>query len=381
MIYAFEFSVLIALILLTSVVLRRFPDLAERVLGPAPSRMAELDGLRGVLSILVVLHHCVIFRLFAASGTYDSPVGNVENLAGDASVALFFVITAYLLWGRMLRTGGEIDWRQFYLGRLRRLTPMYMLAVAGLVAIVVEETGFQLRVPAMDFCVQVLRWMGFALLPQSDINGRADTHAILVVLWTLKYEWIFYLIMPILAVFARGKSAWALYGLSLLTALSLGDAPLYGYFVAGAVAAHLAHRSDAFRLPPYAWMALSLAALYGLAAKYHDIYGLPQIVLIFVLFQGVLTGAGPWAVLRLQSLRFLGNISYSTYLVHHMILHLMVFRLLGADTVAAFSDGQFAIMSFLGGAISIGLSVLTYVTVEQPWMQAKPVAAPIAAST
>ena len=268
-----EFLALIAVIGLTAATLKALPSVGTSVFGTTPSRMAELDGLRGLLSVLVVLHHCVIFRIYATTGIYDSPVSNIENLAGDASVALFFIITAYLLWGRMLRTGGQADWEHFFIGRFRRLTPMYMLAVGCLVVIVMVETGFTLQVPVLDFVTQILRWMGFALLPQSDINGRADTHAIEVVLWTLKYEWVFYLGIPLLAVFAKGNRPWALYLLTLIIAIKLADTPLYGYFVMGAISAHLAHKPDLIKLPPIVWAGLSLVALVLLTGYYHDIYG------------------------------------------------------------------------------------------------------------
>lgn len=368
MIYLQELSVLIALALVTAGALRILPRVAQGVFGSVPSRMAELDGLRGILSILVVVHHCVIFRIFAATGVYDSPHSNVENLAGDASVSLFFIITAYLLWGRMLRSGGQVDWQQFYMGRFRRLTPMYMFSIACLVVIVLFETGFTLHVPAWDFVVQVLRWMGFALLPQSDINGLPDTHAILVVLWTLKYEWVFYLGMPLMAVFASEKRAWLLYGLGLLIAVSLAESPLYGYFVAGALSAHLARYPGRFVVQPAWWAAVSVVALVVMVMNFRHIYGLPQIGLMFLVFQGMITGLGPWRILRSRSLMFLGTISYSTYLLHHMILHLTVFKLMGADAFSALDDWGFAAVSFAVGAVSIALATVAYLRIEMRGM-------------
>ena len=364
MIYALELAVVLALAALTWTLLKVWPHLGERVFGSVPSRMAELDGLRGLLSILVVVHHCVIFRIYAATGIYDSPDSNVENLAGDASVALFFIITGYLLWGRMLRTGGQADWRQFYIGRFRRLTPMYMFAIACLLVIVAFETDFTLRVPLEDLLVQVLRWMGFALLPQSDINGLPDTHAILVVLWTLKYEWVFYLGMPLMAVFASEKRAWILYGVALVTAVGLADAPLYGYFVAGALAAHLARYPGRLQVQPQMWGAVSLVALGLMVQNYRHIYGLPQIVLMFLVFQGMMTGLGPWRLLRCRTLMFLGTISYSTYLLHHMILHLTVFKLIGAADFAALDDYGFAVVDVGVGAVSIAAAIAAYLLVE-----------------
>ena len=364
MIYALEFLTLLALIALTAQGMKAAPAITAQVMGSVPSRMTQLDGLRGILSILVVVHHCIIFRIYAATGIYDSPNSNVENLAGDASVALFFIITAYLLWGRMLRTGGQADWQQFYLGRFRRLAPSYGLAIAMLLGIVAFETHFTLQVPLGDLTVQILRWAAFALLPQSDINGLPDTHAILVVLWTLKYEWVFYVGMPLLAVFAFERRAWALYGAALITALYLADVPLYGYFVAGAVSAHLARFPGKLALPPRFWALGGVAALVLMVAFFRHIYGLPQIVLMFFVFQGMVTGVGPWRFLHGRTLVFLGNISYSTYLLHHMILHLVVFRIMGAERFAALDDFAFAAVALAVGLVSIAAAVAAYLAVE-----------------
>ena len=364
MIYGMELATLLAMIAVVAVGVRVLPHRAHQVFASVPSRMAHLDGLRGILSLLVVLHHCVIFRIFAATGIYDSPNSNVENLAGDASVALFFIITGYLLWGRMLRTGGQADWPHFYRGRLRRLAPMYLTSIAVLVVIVLFETGFTLHVPLSDFLIQVLRWSAFALLPQSDINGLPDTHAILVVLWTLKYEWVFYIGMPLLALFARPVWSWVLYAAALITAVYLADVPLYGYFVAGALSAQLAHGKYDWDLPARAWSWIGLGALIIMVALFRHIYGLPQMLLMFLVFQGIVTGQGPWAFLKARSLVFLGIISYSTYLLHHMLIHLVVFQWLGAERYAKLDDVGFALVALVVGITSVALAAWAYLRIE-----------------
>jgi hypothetical protein len=49
---------------------------------------------------------------------------------GQMSVALFFMITAFLFWGRVLDRGKTIDRTEFIVSRLYRLYPVYLLMVA-----------------------------------------------------------------------------------------------------------------------------------------------------------------------------------------------------------------------------------------------------------
>ena len=46
---------------------------------------------------------------------------------GQTSVALFFMITAFLFWGRVLAQGERMDWPAMLFARLYRLYPVYLL--------------------------------------------------------------------------------------------------------------------------------------------------------------------------------------------------------------------------------------------------------------
>jgi len=357
-------TVAVLIFLLAGGLLKAFPRLSDSVLGSAAGRAGELDGLRGALSLLVVLHHSLIVRAYCATGRYEPPDGNFNNLAGEAAVALFFVITASLYWKRLL-TGARLDWPRLLIGRLRRLGPMYGVAVAVLVAIVMWETGFSLRVSPGELAAEIGQWLSFDFLSLPDINGRPQTYFIEVVVWTLRYEWQFVLCLPLLALFARGRRPWVLYAAGLALAVyGSADNLLYAYFAAGLVAADLNARKV---LPATVWAGLGVVALAVLLACYHDIYGLPQVGLITLIFLGASSGIGPWAILRARPLRFLGLISYSIYLLHHMVLHLFAERIFGVERFAALDGWAFQGVVLMVGTTAILLSILTYLTVERPW--------------
>jgi len=369
-------SVAILAFVLAGGLLRLIPALGSRVLGTQAGRSGELDGLRGGLCLLVLLHHCIIVRTYYATGDYTAPAGNFDNLAGEAAVALFFLTTAYLYWRRMLR-GGRFGWPALIKGRLRRLGPMYVASVAVLVAIVMAESGFTLHESLLDLGIEILHWLSFDFLSLPDINALPDTYHIQVVLWTLRYEWMFVLCLPLLGWFASGRRPIALYlgGLGFAALVDPGDSQMFVYFLAGLIAADLHLRLEG-RVSPRLWGGIGLAALAVLLGAYRNVYGGPQIVLLTLVFLGACSGSGPWAILRNRALQFLGLISYSVYLLHHMVLHVAAARLIGAERFAALDDWQFQVVVVLIGTAVIGLSVVTFLTIERPWLHVAPKPAP-----
>jgi len=365
-------SVLLLVLALSAVLLRGAPGLGRVVLGESPARAGELDGLRGILSLLVVLHHCIIVRAYYATGRYEAPPGHFDNLSGEAAVALFFMITAYLYWRRLL-SGGRLSWPALLVGRLRRLVPMYVAAIALLVAIVLAETGFTLRVSPLELAAEIGQWLCFDFLPLPDINARPETYYIEVVVWTLRYEWEFVLCLPLLALFAVGRRPWLLYaaGAALLALAASGPSLLYGYFFAGLLVAHGRAAGLVERIGPSVLAWVGVAALAGLMIGFHHIYGLPQLALLALVFLGITTGAGPWRMLRWRPLRFLGLISYGTYLLHHLMLHLVAQTLIGPARFARLDETELQGIVLAVGAMAILFATLSHLLIERPCLPAQ----------
>jgi peptidoglycan/LPS O-acetylase OafA/YrhL len=62
----------------------------------------ELDGLRGLLATGVFFHHCAVHRAYQATGIWARPSSPFYAALGELSVVLFFLITGYLFWRRVL---------------------------------------------------------------------------------------------------------------------------------------------------------------------------------------------------------------------------------------------------------------------------------------
>jgi len=97
------------------------PVIASNVEQSKSARNESIDGLRGFLALGVFIHHCAVTWYYKQSGIWNVPPSNFYTELGQASVALFFMITAFLFWGKVIDKGSSIDWRSLYLGCVVRL--------------------------------------------------------------------------------------------------------------------------------------------------------------------------------------------------------------------------------------------------------------------
>ena len=87
-------------------------------------RTETLDGLRGFLALSVFVHHLVITHRYLQSGTWDYPPSAFYTLLGQVGFGVFFMITGFLFWGKLLDARGRPDWWTLYLGRVFRIGPI-----------------------------------------------------------------------------------------------------------------------------------------------------------------------------------------------------------------------------------------------------------------
>src|ERR1700761_4154599 len=98
-------------------------------MGNRPDHITELDGLRALAALSVFVSHAGLYSHYLATGRWEL-VAPVFTVLGQGGVALFFMITGFLFWGRLLRAHGRPDWRILYIGRVFRIGPLYLLAAA-----------------------------------------------------------------------------------------------------------------------------------------------------------------------------------------------------------------------------------------------------------
>ncbi|MEM5450540.1 acyltransferase family protein [Paraburkholderia sp. BR14263] len=336
------------------------------------SRYHAIDGLRGFLAIGVVLHHIHINHHFYLTGGWELTPSRLSTLFGRGSVAMFFMITAFLFWGRVMESKGRFEAIRFFQNRVLRLVPMYLVSAALVVVTAMALTHFRLNVPLDDLATQIGSWLLFTFPGVPPINGFPQTALINTVFWSLIYEWKFYLVLPLIGAlaFRWGTSGVAL-GVGACIAL-FSPSQVEWYFVAGCMAA-MAVRTPAIHRMCQNTFATALAIACTASVIYWQplVYSPGGAALLFVPFLIIAGGNTLIGLLSNKAARLLGLLSYSVYLLHNWVLYLAS-RLVNHYVPVASLPHE----SYLGfGACVVGVTVLiaalTYRFVEFPAIQAR----------
>src|SRR3954453_20568056 len=171
-------------------------------------RLGWLDGLRGWAALVVVCFHLS-----------PSVLGPSAHLAifrhidlGKYGVLLFFLVSGYVIPMSLERHGSL---RRFWIGRLCRIYPAYLLAVAlvlllGAAGVIAMQSSWRDETTTTILAHATM---------MSDLVGLRGA---VRVFWTLSYEMTFYLVVSGLFVWRLHRhSPWWAAGLPLV-ALALG---------------------------------------------------------------------------------------------------------------------------------------------------------------
>jgi len=289
------------------------------------ARYATIDGIRGFLAFGVFVHHYVITWVGLRYGLWGAPLHNFENELGKGSVAIFFMITAFLFWGRTCAKRG-LGLKKFFVSRLFRIYPLYLVFVSLLFVAVAYESNWTAVEPTSAIAKEAVKWFFFHM---PIINQHQDK-LFGGVAWTLQYEAWFYLSLPLLAiVFLQEKALWkralaagAAAGLFVFNHLSIATACA---FLGGIVAVYWsldAQRAKLARSKTATWIALGCLACVGLFL--YDPFNLAGIALLTVFFVVISSGNSLFGLLSLPGARWMGEISYSIYLGHGIVLWLVM---------------------------------------------------------
>lgn len=344
------------------------------------NRFGSLDGLRGLLAFFVFQHHAFIWYFLIRNQRWAAPQHLFVKNLGEVSVVLFFMITG-LLFIHKIRTATEpIHWRKVFTSRARRLIPLYWFAILVLCLFIFIHSHGDFRQPVSSLLQQLGHWLSFNLFLKQDhldINGFNNTHLILAgVTWTLKYEWLFYLSLPLIA-FIMGKkqkSLWLLIGIIafyflIMHALSQRRLCLVLAFLLGGLASKL---NDYPMLSTFTrtkvastLLVVGLLLTYLLLPKAFSYMG---VIIIGALFILMATGANVFGLLEHPTLKHMRDISYSVYLLHGLVLFCCFYMMMGLKVLRAFSAFEYTVLISLLSGVVIMLSTFTYRFIEQKFM-------------
>ena len=357
----------------------------------------DIEGLRGVAVLLVVLFHAGLLS--------NAPI---QLTGGFIGVDLFFVISGYLITGLLVRERertGTVSFSRFYARRVRRILPA--AAVVLLITIPLAyslETLLQRPDAMQDAAAAALSIANIRFALTTDYFNPV-TFSPFLHFWSLGVEEQFYFVWPAVLLLAAWRSPRLGATLALATivvvsfwaSLWMTDQNTSWAFymlptrawqlAAGGLLAVGAGRLE--RLPgalkqPIA-QTLVIVGWLALAALLVDAYVFdsalspyPGMAALVPTLAGVIliaSGAelhGPGAFLRLMPVRFIGKISYSLYLWHWPLLILGGLYLSGSSVLAAMVPGEAIALlqpwqAIVLALFSIPIATVSWGLVEEPF--------------
>lgn len=347
------------------------------------SRLNALDGLRGIAAVIVLAHHSLLLLPGLAAPYYGRDVsgGAVELLvytplhvfwAGTEAVYLFFILSGLVLaFGVRSRS---FSWASYFPSRIARL----YLPVIGAVALGAVIIALTPNARAGDSLWVQSRPVDYGIAGiLHDATLIGGTSGSISPLWSLQWEVLFSLLLPLYVYFARRVSPWiqlpVFIALATLGAWAgvgtLKYLPMFGIGIALARLWESLSRSIA-RVPrgvaavvfPLALLAaVCMATSFWMLRRLVPVdvagYASLPIALAGIIIVIVLSANAPFlrGFLSSRAMRFLGLISFSLYLVHEPIV-VAVVHLVDRPTLAV----------PVAMAISVGVAVVFWWAVERP---------------
>jgi peptidoglycan/LPS O-acetylase OafA/YrhL len=368
----------------------------SRVMTKGRDFVPQIDGLRFVAIIAVLAYHVRAIISWHYGVTLDSPTGSdgVVNWtfgAGCLGVELFFAISGFILGlpfaRQYLGLAGPVRLKAYYLRRLTRLEPPYIIHLVFVLLVTALFLRYQPRRPELyqrpDWLAYTLQHLGVSLFYGSGFIYHSYPSPN-IVLWSLEIEVQFYLLAPLLSrvfqirpVLARRLAIMSLILLPMASGPLISTFPWLGwtllpklpFFMAGFLFCDLylgGHVRTERR--GHLWDLLFLAtmgAVVCLSRSWFNHLFLPWLwLLIFTAaFRGKITH---W-LLGHRLLTTIGGMCYTIYMYHWLMISGLIRLTIKLSTHIFWVDllVQFVVIS----AIIIAICGVLFALVERPFMQ------------
>jgi len=340
------------------------------------NRNSTIDGFRGLLALGVFIHHSVIWYQYLQTGKWEIPRTNLYIHLGESCVSFFFMITSYLFVSKLIHAQNKIfDWWQFYKSRLYRLVPMYGITLFFLFLIVFYLSDWKLQVSVKELMISIFHWSTFTYTRMVNINNNEMT---LImgggVIWSLAWEWLFYFSLPLISIIILRKLPPKIFLFLSIVAVStyfvahgVKFTHLYS-FLGGSIVPVMTYYGLKIKNPThFLWNGFVLIVFLGLMQFHSSEQFIPKTLLILI-FTLIASGNSFFGLLKLKSLKLLGDMSYSLYLIHGLVLFVIIRFVFGKVYVLQLNQMQYWVFIAFLTPVLVMLSFTTYRFIEKPFM-------------
>ncbi len=287
--------------------------------------LKTMEGLRGVAVFLVFLVHysSLIEPWLAETATI---ISSLVHSFGHLGVDLFFILSGYLIYGTII-TKNNFDIKSYTARRIIRIYPTFIAVLSAYVLLSVifpKESKFPTEaLPLLTYLTQNILF----------IPGLFDIKPIITVAWSLSYEVFYYISIPLVIIIfsmKKWKPEIRILFWTIISILGFILAYLYGgpsrllMFIPGIILFEI-HKIKGIQLRSWGTTCLILAlVVFGLRSIIDINYHL-SLFLVYILFfifclNSFSNNSFSSIWLIYSPLRWLGNMSYSYYLVHGLTL-------------------------------------------------------------
>lgn len=331
-----------------------------------------LEGMRGFAMLGVFgIHYVVNFNLYLPEASLSRYITDIINNVCHSSVDLFFLISGYLTYGAFLSR--ERLYFPYLKRRIQRLYPVFLVVFAIYVVLSFLAPEIS-KIPTEPGDAVLYLLANLLLLP-----GFFNIIPMISVTWALSYELFSYILIPpvtmilhswqpISRVFAAVLIAAALIGASLFI-----DLPVrMSAFAAGMVVYELNKTQRKWHLPAGAGIVAIVILCAILLQLSEDRTGIAVraavnfialIILILDPFDNPAGHLDRW--FSWTPLRWFGNISYSYFLIHGLVLRIGKYILEQAYPPDHASTGLFWTGMAVSFPITIAAALVLYLTIEK----------------
>lgn len=158
----------------------------------------SLEVLRGIAAFLVFGAHSTMYFGYARNQV-------VAAAMGEIGVLLFFMLTGHLFWGQI--KAGAYKAESFFYKRACRLVPAMFVMISCVMLL--DWVTHGLSLPNKDQLIALIRNYGFGfgsvVNSVGNVNDVFSKDMFLRInnIWTLRWEWLFYFVLPLLATLKR----------------------------------------------------------------------------------------------------------------------------------------------------------------------------------